>query len=123
MLHRPVATGGISGPCPPKSLLVPPKREMCLPKRRLCHKESNRLGASGVQLGALDPPQNTGHHPRIRRQEPFFADFAIKTLFFGLHPKFRGISHKFRDEDLCFGLHPRIRGKSFCTPQKLFMPP
>ena len=60
---------------------MPPKQELCPPKRGLCPKESNRLGATGVQFEASDS-QNTGCHSRIREQEPFILNFAIKTLFF-----------------------------------------
>ena len=55
--HRPGAMGGISGPCPPKSLLVPPKRKVCPPCEGCALKESNRPGATEVRFGACAPPK------------------------------------------------------------------
>ena len=67
---------------------------MCLSKRGLYPKESNRLGASGVQFGAWDP-QNTGHQPSICGQEPFFRRFYNKDLFLCLNPRSRKIYASF----------------------------
>ena len=56
---------------------------------------------------------------------PKFTHFAMKTFFFSLRPRIRGISRMFCDEDLFYGLHFRIRGKKFlCFPQNyLCLPP
>ena len=126
------ATGGISGPCPPESLLVTPKREICPPneecgghfgamspqittcapqtrnvatKRGLCPKESSWLDATGLQFGASDS-QNIGHQPSNRGQELFFADFAMKTYFLFFWSL--SIAHISRRRP-CFCLQSRIR--------------
>ena len=131
---RPNATGEASG-------AVPPKWELCPPKRRLYPKESNRLGATGMQFESVDS-QNTGCHSRIREEEPFFRRFCnkdlffrnftqeikeirkffeIKTFFFGLHPRFCG---NLWWKLLSFGPHSRIWSiELFVPPQNLFMPP
>ena len=51
--------GGISGPCPTKSLFVPSKHEICPPSEDCAPKESNMPGATGVHLGPAAPPKNT----------------------------------------------------------------
>ena len=51
-LHRPGATGGIPGPCPPNDCLCPPQTKSVPPKRGLRPEEINRLGATGVQSEA-----------------------------------------------------------------------
>ena len=45
--------------------LCPPKRKFCPPPQQgLCCEEINRLGATGVQIEALDS-QNSAYRPRI----------------------------------------------------------
>ena len=47
----------------------------------------------------------------------------MKTFLFSLHPRIRGISRIFCNEDLFYGLHCWIWGKKvFVPPLKLFMP-
>ena len=61
--------------CAPQTKIVPP------PKRGLCPEEINRLGATEVQIEALDS-QNSAYRPSIREQEMFFWNFC------GLAPDF-----------------------------------
>ena len=78
----PTPRGGIQGPSPPpNNCLCLPKRKLCPPKRGLCPEEIHRIGASGVQIEALDS-QNSAYHPRIREQELFFRNFGGLTLDF-----------------------------------------
>ena len=69
--HRPGATWGIPGPCPPK-------RKLCSPKRGLCSEEINRLGASGVQIEALDS-KNSVNRRRNCEQELIIHNFCGLT--------------------------------------------
>ena len=98
--------GDILGPCPPKG-------KLCLPKRGLCPEEINLLGASGVQIEALDS-QSRAYRRRIREQELFFrnfcgltADFMKLRVYFGtetfffwssMYCRIREKSEDFRDE-------------------------
>ena len=56
--------GGISGPCPPKSLLdpSPPMRKMCTLSKGCASKERCNPGATGLLFGAC-APQNTACAP------------------------------------------------------------
>ena len=52
-----------------------------------------------------------------------FAHFAMKTFFFTLRPRIRGVSRIFCNEDLFYGLHSRILGKKFWGyPKNCFCP-
>ena len=123
---------GISGPCPPKSLLVPPQTRIVPPKRGLCPKELTDL----VLLDCNSRPETPKILviiPEFMSKNCFFVDFAIKTVCFcGFSPEFMkiriftsefvefctffamktricGTSRIFWDKDLFFDLHPRFR--------------
>ena len=123
----------IPGPCPSKSLLVPSQTRIVSPKRGSCTKESNRLGAAGVQFQ---------DHSKIREQELFFAKnlprkpffvvftpefvkiracFGLKTFFGGgvFTPEFV----KFCDEDLCILVRTGIRSIQVFVPPKIWLCP
>ena len=68
--------GGHSEAVPPKWLFLPPQTKIVPPPQRgLCPKEINRLGATGVQIEALDS-QNSAYRPRICELELFFVIFV-----------------------------------------------
>ena len=96
--------GGIPGPCPLNHCSCYPKRKLCPPKRGLCPKESNRLGATGVQFEAWES-QNTGCHSRIREQKLLFCKFYNKDrLFLWPHPRIHENLRILWHQDLFFVL-------------------
>ena len=69
------ATRGHSRAVPPKSLLLPSLSEDCTLKKK--------TGSVPLECSSgSETPQNTGHHPRIRGQEPFFRRYSDKNPFF-----------------------------------------
>ena len=74
------------------------------PKQGLSPEEINRLGATGVQIEALDS-QIGAYRPRIFKQELF------SRSSYGLTPDFMKRWGR-RPFFFFFGLHFRIRGKS-----------
>ena len=117
------------------------------PKRELCPKKVT--GSVPLECSSRpETPKILVITPEFVSKNCFFAVFAIKTYHYyflgGLHPRIRGNSRIFRDEDLFFvftpelgylahilqwrllffGLHSRIpKKKVFVPSQKLFMPP
>ena len=79
--------GGIPGPCPPNHCLCPPQKNCAPPQQKMCPKESNRLGATGIQFEAWDS-QNTSYYPRIRENPGIFRDADLFFLFLVFIPEF-----------------------------------
>ena len=116
--------GGISGPCPQITAYAP-KREMCPPSEDCASKKVTGSVPLDCSSGP-ETPKILFINPVFVSKNRFFADFTMKTfiLFFGLHPKIRGISRIFYDEDLfLWSSLSNSREKSFCAPKKLHMPP
>ena len=123
----PTPREGILGPCPPQITACAPQTRNVPIKWGLCPKEIT----ASVPLECISGPEptpNTNLHPRIRGQEPFFADFKTKTFFwslpqnlwilahmsewrpfFGPHSRICEFLLRFRDEDLFFCPHHRFR--------------
>ena len=98
---------------------------MCPPSEDCASKKVTGSVPLDCSLGP-EAPKILFINPVFLSKNRFFADFAMKTfiLFFCLHPKIRGISRIFYDEDLfLWSSLLNSREKSFCAPKKLHMPP
>ena len=82
----------------------PPPNEYCASQTRIVPKESNRLGATGVQFEAWDPQNYWSSPPEFMRKNRSFADSAMETFFLASTLEFEGT-------------------KFLCNPKKCLCPP
>ena len=97
---RPSATGGEWGAFQSRAIQITAcaslKKKFAPLKRGLCPKESDRLGVTGVRSSSRpDIPKILVIHPVFMGKNRFFADFAMKILFFLVFtPKFAHFAMK-----------------------------
>ena len=94
--NRPGATGGILGPCPPKSLLVPPQTRI-VPSSDDC---ASKKFIGSVLLEYNSRPETSKIQdviPEFVSKNRCFVDFAINSVCFG------GFTPEFMKIRVCLG--------------------
>ena len=108
---RPGATGGaFRGRAPPKLLLVPPKQEFCPSPSEDCAPKKLTTSVLLECNSRPETPKILVTTPQFVSKNCCFVDFAIKTVCFcGFTPEFMKIRVHFAMKTLFFGLHLRFR--------------